>query len=216
MYVVEVTLPSPQHAHVASLLLLAVTACGGGPPAATTLDSGPPPVEVCEPMLGPDGSETGFEHCYLPGRGPGQVNRVATPTCPVTSWIACPQTGQSPCAPGEVWVAGSYDPSWCTCVRPCEGGSDCLSDQTCACPLAYDATQPVTHRDSVCLPGQCDGPADCGGDDCGASADDCGDLKGTFCRTAADLCRYDSDCETNQRCTATGTRWVCTYGESCE
>jgi hypothetical protein len=147
-----------------------------------------------------------------PDRFPVRVDLNATPICSDLS---------EPCI--------QFDGN--SCKHECEADSDCKGGQVCVCSAGLVSE---THTEIIaltswgpnrCVPAECKGPADCGGNACGMSRAIGEVLNGTFicqvtdgffCRSAKDLCASDANCGPNEICRYSSGRWRCEELEVCD
>ncbi|MCB9780703.1 MAG: ferritin-like domain-containing protein [Alphaproteobacteria bacterium] len=195
------------------LLALGLTGCGdkeeddtGGKTGGG--DSGTTTSLACtggSDILGPDGKATGYVACP-----DGSVDRTAAATMDPTHELpSCAGTEESrscetdaDCTDGANGTCSSgsyYDYEFygtvttCGCVYSCSSDADCGSGQVC---LANGAGGSATTH-NTCVTASCTTGADCATDACGVSTyfDGCGWDVQLACRTEADECRADSDCD---------------------
>lgn len=119
-----------------------------------------------------------------------------------------------------------------SCKHECEADSDCKDGQICICSAGVlndtgteYAALTSYGSNNRCVPAECKGPADCGGNACGMSRAIGEQLNGTvicqitdgfFCRSAKDLCASDTNCGPNQICRYSSGRWRCEELTTCD
>lgn len=92
----------------------------------------------------------------------------------------------------------------------CKANSDCPSGTVCLCPLgAFENVLYSLADEATCIPAQCTSGKDCNGNSCGLSTDEYGIPDGLYCRSRADDCGSDDDCEPGAMCNHNGDRWAC-------
>lgn len=172
-------------------------------------DSDRPSIELgCEnfqPILGPDGTETGYVRCEK-----GGVNRVGPAHVAATGDpVVCERQdeyGSAACfddtdCEGELnrchYFHGEF--TWdCTCVATCRTDADCGEGMAC---LPHEAVHFSKVVVSQCVPASCTSAEDCPSGECGVYADieECSDhlFAGLACREADNECRGSTaDCRT--------------------
>jgi hypothetical protein len=154
-----------------------------------------------ESLVGPDGAPNGYERCP-----DGAVNRASAE--PVGSWAFepacagdetfrdCTTDADCTAAPNGHCTSGTgidTGETYCACTYGCETDADCADGSVCLPPGVVDTgfTWPT------CQPASCVTNADCDSGECGVSSYDngCGFTVQLSCRSEADACRTDADCD---------------------
>lgn len=186
----------------------------------------PPPSETCEDveLINSDGDTlegaSGIRYCETdPEKGGGLIRDVAV-TCPeLVGPAACPedQLDDCDCAEGEVCGQNIYGYTHCECYAPCATDADCGADEVCFCASRPPSSHSIMYI-NTCLPSECDGPDDCGGERCGVALDVCRGAASQRCHTPDDTCGDDGDCGGGEQCTydEAEARWTCQEEASCE
>lgn len=169
------------------------------------------------PILDASGAATGYERC-----DDGTIHRVSAvavsseipgESCSGTEeYLSC--TTDADCAGGPGSTArclhedhvdlggrASSPPSdGCSCAYSCGSDADC--DAGMACVPVDIVTKDQSW--STCAYAGCAADADCAGGECGITSfdDGCGYDVELACRSDADSCRVDADCETDHPCAA--------------
>lgn len=156
------------------------------------------------PILTADGEETGFVRC-----SDGAINRaqalgtapdIPDPRCAGDEdVVAC--TADDDCTARDHGACLSVQADWgseCACVYACERDEDCEDGQICLPP----GVLPGGGDHSRCVSAACAQDADCESGECGASAfdDGCGPSWSVACRSPADTCRVDTECDEGDTC----------------
>ncbi|MFZ5477771.1 MAG: ferritin-like domain-containing protein [Myxococcota bacterium] len=209
-----------------SLVLLSLGACPlpGGDKSDDTAGEpdGPCLGGASESVLLEDGSPSGYERCE-----DGTIHRVAVetydPTIPTDACAGdeearscetdadCTALPYGKCVTGTTWDEEYRTITACSCAYACTTDADCEGDAACVPPGVVE-----TGFDyPVCRSARCETDADCASEECGLTSyfDGCGWDVDLSCRTDADACRVDADCEAGASC-AGGEAYGCEE-ESC-
>ena len=115
---------------------------------------------------------------------------------------------------------GSFDGigGACACVLPCESDGECPSDRACLCRTAVFAQDRARSIVPVngCWPATCRSNSDCGPDGQCALTNSLGICVLTptaACRSSADPCQSDTDCEEGWACEGGPGGWACANGD---
>jgi hypothetical protein len=105
------------------------------------------------------------------------------------------------CPPGQLCADNSWQE--CACITPCANDADCAPGEACLCHM-------LGNWITRCVPADCRTDADCSGFDCGVSRDGCHDANRLSCRTDADVCHGDAQCD-GHYCSyiEDASRWEC-------
>jgi hypothetical protein len=105
---------------------------------------------------------------------------------------------------------------FCQCDYSCATDADCKTGEACVCGEALGG-----DHHSMCVTARCQQDSDCASGICGLSVHNngCFETRILACRTAADTCKRDADCDKTQVCahdpnTSTWTcqGWTCIVG----
>jgi hypothetical protein len=164
-------------------------------------------VDLMQPA--PDGEgeiPTGVEQCP-----DSSWHRYAAVPCTDSTLDAEECTGADACdecPPDQICI----EVGWlgCACITPCASDADCEHDRACLC---HQAGTTITH----CAPADCRTDDDCGGFECGVSRDGCHIANRLSCRTEADVCHGDAQCD-GHFCSYVEdvSRWECIEPADCE
>ena len=172
-------------------------------------------------------AESGIRYCETDTeidslKGGGFIRDVAVDCPELVGPAACPddQLSDCDCGDGEVCGLNIEGYGHCECYAPCATDADCGADEVCFCASRRDPTQAghnIMHI-NTCLPSECDGPEDCGGELCGVALDSCQGAAAQRCHTAEDACDDDGDCDGSEQCTyaESEARWTCQEKATCE
>ncbi len=155
------------------------------------------PCQGAQPVVGPDGSNTGYVKC-----ADGSIDRESLGQCAFDwdppsclgneDFLDC--TSDADCAPGGQCghTKAIKGGTWCQCFYGCEVDEDCGdSGLACACGGMLP-----NLPGSMCVQPSCITNADCPSGECGLGTYDDGCGRQTFlaCRSELDQCRTDLDC----------------------
>lgn len=194
---------------LAVALGLGAAACAEEP--AGGLDPSPASCLDPQPILNPDGRETGYVRC-----ADEAIDRVGPATCePLLRGEACGADGFGDCAVDADCGAGSMGRCMlgagaCECRYTCAADADCPGGQICVCGALRGE-----GWESVCVPAECRDSTRCGGDRCGVAqfSGGCGTETLVACRSTTDTCRTNEDCAEGS-CQAPGEVWNDLIGTS--
>jgi hypothetical protein len=182
----------------------------------------------CEPaaQLGPtnDGSgdadtPAGLERCDAATFNATDVvaclDEETLPACTVPAAVGGVCGTDAPCARGQCIrnIVGQ-----CTCIDACTSDDECQGDDACVCSSAVqNAAGEWLSMTSVstCVPIECRTGADCLSGACGVAIDGCGTPFALRCRSVADECASNADCDggnnsAGDACVAdNGSGWRC-------
>jgi hypothetical protein len=218
-------LHSLRYTLLTSLGLSAAVACTPKAPT-TTADDGASPGSGGAPVKGDGGTSGGPR--VAPARTGyvrelnGTAHRASGGTCSAAiERGSCDDPGErasacktdSECTDQEhgkcIQDSGMVGP-FCRCEYACDGDADCKAGEACVCG---DALGAGAH--SRCAPAGCMSDAECASGTCGVSRyfNGCFERVVLACRTAADTCASDRDCERGTVCAVAEDdpqrKWTC-------
>jgi hypothetical protein len=162
-------------------------------------------VDIMQPA--PDGGAeipTGIEEC-----ADGSRHRYAAIACTdLADGNGCVDSACGGCPEGQLCQGTYYGD--CLCITPCATDAECADGEACVCQQAGTwATR--------CMPAGCRTDADCGEFECGVGVDACDHANGLWCRTAADACHGDAQCDGNY-CSHVdaSSSWECIEAADCD
>jgi hypothetical protein len=164
-----------------------------------------------------------------------------------SGWVVCSNTGElfdvdgfrleaidcpfaapfEPCDQCEGCAADEecllhYPGGYCFCGNNCNSDSDCAPNESCLCRSGF-SDRWIYQTRNECLPSSCRGEADCEplpGDTtplCRLGRDLCSQPETIQCRTPADACTFDTDCDSEWcRWDQGDERWTCDSPAVCE
>jgi hypothetical protein len=153
-----------------------------------------------------DGEDSGYLRCE-----DGALNRakalrctnpINAPACKGTeSRRDCQTHADCTDKPHGFCMGGSGQiGTYCGCIYPCLDDSECGAGEACMCPDVAGRGPSAAQ----CAPAQCKVDADCPSGECGATYhfNGCYHDLSLQCRTSADACRSDAQCDDNGSCAA--------------
>jgi hypothetical protein len=205
------------------LLALGLGGCTPRPAGANPDDEGRPPAAQtgAQPATAANGGHVREED--------NTVHRVGGETCLATnprSRCSDPGTHNASTCSADTDCKDGPNPrcvqdsgqvgEFCQCDYSCATDADCKTGEACVCGEALGG-----DHHSMCVTARCQQDSDCASGICGLSVHNngCFETRILACRTAADTCKRDADCDKTQVCahdpnTSTWTcqGWTCIVG----
>lgn len=196
------------------LIALGLGSCtprlAGEPPEA----DGRPPIAQTRPAPAPLPTAKGYVQ-----EEDGTVHRASATTCDaVNPRPACVDPGQHATCTSDTACKDGANPrciqdsgqigSFCQCDYSCATDSDCKADEVCVCGEALGGS----HH-SMCVTALCKQDSDCASGTCGVSVqhNGCSETRVLACRTTADTCTRNADCNAPETCAYDShtAKWTC-------